>query len=296
MTVTYKNADGLTLTMRQGRPFFLSKLDGTGNLHNLANTFKAPSQDGAFFVDSSLDMRNITIEGSIVAGSPDEAYTLRQQLLRVFTPKLQGTLFYRDRKIGCVVEDVKLAVSSRERMPHFFISLLCPSPFFESVNPVVDELAVWEPLFHFVLEIPPGGIEFGARQPSQIITLINAGDAPTGCEIVFSALGVVENPELLNTETGEYVRINKSLVAGEEVHVFTHFAGKRVVSIYNGVSTNAFASLDVGSTFLQLAVGTNLLRYDTQVGLDLLEVRIITSIHFLGVELCRYMFLTSFAN
>ena len=283
MKLTYTNADGVSITLRQSKPYFLSRMDGTGNLRNQVNTFKAPSQDGAFFVGSAMDMRNITLEGTIVAGSTDEAYGLRQQLLRVFTPKLQGTLQFRNRRISCVVEDVKLVVSTKQRLPGFFISLLCPSPFFEALDAIREELALWQPLFYFPLEIPPEGIELGARQPSQIITLINVGDVPSGCEIVFSALGTVINPELMNVDTGEYVRVLTTMQAGEEIHVFTHFAGKRVVSTLNSSSTNAFSLLDVNSTFLQLAVGTNTLRYDAEDGLELLSVSLYYSALFLGV-------------
>jgi hypothetical protein len=283
MEITFQNADGVSVTFRQSPPFFLSKLDGTGTIQNNNNVFAAPDQDGAFFVGATRDMRNITIEGTIIAGSADEAYIHRRSLLRLFTPKQSGTLFFRNRKIGCVVDDVKLIQSVRERVPNFFISLLCPSPYFEALDAVREELAQWMPLFHFQLEIPASGFEFGMRQPSQIITLINAGDVPTGCEILFRALGTVEGPELRNLDTGEYIRINKTLTSGEEIHVYTHFAGKRVVSKAGGVTTNAFSLLDVGSTFLQLNVGTNLLRYDAAEGLDLLEVAVIYSPCFGGV-------------
>jgi hypothetical protein len=113
--------------------------------------------------------------------------------------------------------------------------------------------------------------------------LINVGDVPSGCEIVFSALGTVTNPELMNLGTSEFVRVLKTMTAGEEIHIFTHFAGKRVVSITGGSNMNAFSLLDVNSTFLQLDVGTNLLRYDALEGLYMLEVSIISSPAYAGV-------------
>jgi hypothetical protein len=171
----------------------------------------------------------------------------------------------------------------RERVPNFLVSLLCPSPYFEALNTVRAELALWQPLFHFQLEIPTEGIELGARQPSKIITLINAGDVPCGGEVVFSALGTVINPELRNLDTGEFIRINKTMAAGEKLRVYTHFAGKRVVSQVGSNITNAFSLLDVASTFIQLSVGTNLLRYDAEEGIDLLEVSVLYAPAFSGV-------------
>jgi hypothetical protein len=284
MDLKYTNSNGIAVILRDRPPYFLTKLDGTGNLRNVVTSFKAPTQDGSFFVGSALDMRDITIEGTIVAGGTDEAYALRQRLLQVFTPKLQGTLQYRSRRIACVVEDVKLIVTTKQRYPTFLVSLLCPSPYFEALYRVREDLALWQPLFEFPLEITGGvGIEMGRRQPSQILTLLNVGDTECGCEIVFSALGAVTNPELLNLLTGAYIRVNTTMEAGEEIHVYTHFASKRVTSVLRGVASNIFYLLDTGSTFLQFAVGANTLRYDAEDGLDLLGVTLYYSPLYLGV-------------
>ncbi|MBM7682688.1 hypothetical protein JOD43_002867 [Pullulanibacillus pueri] len=228
-------------------------------------------------------MRNITIEGTVVADTPDEAYKRRQHFLQIFSPKLLGTLQYRERQISCVVEEAGFSVSNRQRIPNFFVSLLCPSPFFETLNEVREELASWIPLFEFELEIPMTGMEFGMRQPSQIITVENIGDVSCGCEIVFRALGTVSNPELLNIDTGEYIRLLTTMSAGDELRVYTHFAGKRVIQVDGSTVTNAFSLLDTNSVFFQLAAGLNTLRYDASVNMELLEVSIYFRPQFLGV-------------
>jgi hypothetical protein len=151
------------------------------------------------------------------------------------------------------------------------------------LDEIREELASWMPLFEFELEIPGGGMEFGARQPSQIITVDNIGDVSCGCEIVFRALGTVTNPELLNLDTGEYIRLLTTMSAGDELRVYTHFAGKRVVSVNGSTITNAFSLLDTGSVFFQLAAGINTLRYDASANMDLLEVSIYYRPQFLGV-------------
>jgi histidinol phosphatase-like PHP family hydrolase len=283
MELIYKNSDGVSVTLRQLKPFFLTKLDGVGRLRQTINTFHAPEQDGAFYISSTLDMRNITIEGTVLARNIEESFEYRKQLLRIFTPKLRGTLIYRNRQISCIVEEAGFTVGSVTRAPAFFISLLCPSPFFEALEEIRAELASWQENFSFPLEIIPPGIELGIRQPSQIITIDNIGDVASGCEIVFKALGSVENPELMNVDTGEYVKINESMTSGEEIHVFTHFAGKRVTKIIGTTETNAFSLLDVGSTFIQLEAGRNTLRYDAESNMDLLEVSIYYRPYFLGV-------------
>jgi len=71
--------------------------------------------------------------------------------------------------------------------------------------------------------------------------------------------------------------------AGDEIRVYTHFAGKRVVSVDGSTETNAFSLLDTGSTFFQLAAGQNILRYDASVNMELLEVSLYYRPQFLGV-------------
>lgn len=280
MEATYTNQSGESLTLRQSRPFFLTKIDGVGSTRQTVNTFQAPGQDGAFFISSTVDMRNITLEGTIVADTPEAAYEQRKRLLRIFTPKKQGTLLCRGRQIPCVVEEAVLTASNRERAPNFFISLLCPSPYFETVDEIRVELAAWEPRFTFPLQIILPGIELGARQPSQIITVDNIGDVSCGCEMLFKALGTISNPEILNVGTGEYIRILKTMTAGEEVRVYTHFAGKRITLLSGQDEQNAFPLLDTGSTFIQLEPGRNVLRYDASLNMDLLEVSIFYRPHF----------------
>lgn len=212
-----------------------------------------------------------------------ETYDQRRRFLRVFTPKLQGTLVYRNRQIACVVEEAGFTASSRERAPNFFISLLCPSPFFEALDEIREELAMWSPMLFFPLEIPGVGLELGARQPSQIITVDNIGDVACGCHIVFRALGSVTNPELMSLDTGDVLRLNTVMESGEELHVYTHFAGKRVNRVFGTEESNAFSLLDTSSVFLQLEPRRNLLRYNAAENMDLLEVTILYRPKFLGV-------------
>ncbi len=282
MVILYQNATGESVSLRPCAPFFLSKVNGLAAIRQSVNTFGAPEQDGAFFISSTLDMRNITIEGNLVSTGGADLTTLRRQLLRIFTPKQHGTLTYGDRQITCHVEEAGFAQGSSHRAPAFFISLLCPSPYFEAVEAIRTELAAWIGTFSFPLNIPDSGIEFGYRQPSQIIVIDNDGNAACGCEIIFRALGTVTNPSLMNVDTGEFVRLLTSMKAGQEIRVYTHFAAKRVELRDGTTNSNAFSMLDTGSTFLQLNPGKNTMKYDAKANLDLLEVTVIYRPLYIG--------------
>lgn len=69
MELTYLNISGERLVLRQTT--FLTRIEGDGQTKQTINTFQAPGQDGAFYISSTLDMRNITLEGTLAARTTD---------------------------------------------------------------------------------------------------------------------------------------------------------------------------------------------------------------------------------
>ena len=110
---------------------------GEGIGVSFEDAMTAVSRDMQNAVPTNFDLNYRGLSGQ---GSAD-AYARRQLFLKIFSPKLNGTLVYRDRQIACVVEEAGFAVSTRQRIPNFFVSLLCPSPFFETLDEVREELA-----------------------------------------------------------------------------------------------------------------------------------------------------------
>lgn len=283
MEIKYTNEADESITLRQRRPFFIENIDGTGAVKHIISTFKAPNQDGGVFISGSLDMRNITIEGRILANSIDDAYDYRKTLLDVFNPKHKGQLIFKDLSIPCIVEEAPVFKADSHRTPAFFISLLCSSPYFETVEEISKLLAGWHPNFGFELEIPiEEGIEMGFREESLIIPVENVGSVPCGATFEFIAQGIVEDPMIIDVVTGKFIKFNRVMQPGEIVVISTHFANKKVLSSLGG-GTNAFSSLDEDSTFLELDVGTNLLRYDAKTNLNNLEVNVYFKPQYLGV-------------
>jgi len=132
-------------------------------------------------------------------------------------------------------------------------------------------------------ELSKTGIIMGLREPSLIVNALNTGNVESGMIIEFKALGTLTNPSILNVETQEFFKVNKSMVAGEIITVNTNVGAKKVIDNLNGVETNILNLIDLDSTFLQLGVGDNLLRYDADTNLDNLEVNIYYNPFYLGV-------------
>lgn len=284
----YINNNNKSIELGNAAPFLVTTIDGLGSPQNEIYTQKSPYQDGVTATHSSLGPRNIVIEGKIIDSNRENRQAYRYKLLSIFNPKLDGKLIIdlgsAQRQIDCKVEQAPyFSSNSEQNYQNFSISLLAPNPYWQDINTIKEEVAIWRGAFEFPLEIVEEGIEMGYREPSLIVNIFNKGDVACGMKILFKALATVVNPSLFNVNTREYFKINKTMQAGEVLTVTTHFQNKRVELNANGVVSNAFNWIDLDSTFLQLEVGDNLFRYDADGGLDNLEVSIYYTPQYLGV-------------
>lgn len=284
----YLNSKNKSIELGNSAPILITSVDGLGSPQNEIYTQKSPYQDGVTATHSSLGPRNIVIEGKIIDSNRENRQIYRNTLLSVFNPKLDGKLIIdlgsAQRQIDCKVEQAPyFSSNSEQNYQNFSISLLAPNPYWQDVQNIKEEVAIWRGSFEFPLELVEECIEMGYREPSLIVNVLNKGDVKCGMKIQFKALATVENPSLFNVNTREYFKINRTMEAGEVITVTTHFQKKRVELNKNGVVSNAFNWIDFQSTFLQLDVGDNLLRYDASSGLDNLEVSIYHTPMYLGV-------------
>jgi Phage tail protein len=290
--IVFTNSRGQSIEFGRDDPYILSAIDGLGDVAARNTTQKSSNQDGTTLVDSSLEERFITLKISMFATTLTQLSIERQKISSVFNPKLGEGLFqyiYGDeiKIINAASEHVPIFPSGKDnRLGNYqlvAITLCCPNPYFRNVADKKTEIAYWEPLFSFPLEIESDGIEMGVRSPSLIVNVLNDGHVDTGMIIQFKALGTVVKPSLVNVNTGEYFKINRTLTAGEVITVNTNRGKKRIESDINGVKTNIFNKIVLGSKFLQLDIGDNLFRYDAEEYLEALEVNIYHSPQFVGV-------------
>ncbi|AUN05159.1 phage tail protein [Clostridium botulinum] len=254
-------------------------------LKNTIYSSKGMGQDGSTCVGSTLDDRNIVIQGAIT----ENKELNREKLLSIINPKLKSKLIYTDGNIKKYVEcKVETApVIPKENNPKFQMSFLCNNPYWKDYIDSKVNIALWKGDFHFPLVIPVNkGITMGHREPSLIVNVLNNGQIETGMIIEFFARGTLKNPSLFNVNTREFIKINKGMVAGEKFIINTNYSKKKILQKLNGVTTDILNYLDIvggGDTFLQLDVGDNLFRYNADSNLDNLEVNIYFSPQYLGV-------------
>lgn len=281
----YENEKGQQIEFSICSTFFIQNIDGISGLKNIIYSNKGMNQDGSSCTGSTLDNRNIVIQGAIT----EDKEINRDKLLSIINPKLNGKLVYANENIkkyvDCVVETAPII--NPDNNPKFYISLLSNNPFWKDYVDSKINIALWKGDFHFPLVIPKTtGIIMGHREPSLIVNVNNTGQVKTGMIIEFFARGTLKNPSLFNVDTREFIKINKSMVAGEKIIINTNYGKKKILQELNGVKIDILNYLDIiggGDTFLQLDRGDNLFRYDADEKLDNLEVNIYFSPQYLGV-------------
>lgn len=266
-----------------------------GVVESTRHSYKYVNQIGVYVTGSSLETRKVTIIGWIIADT-ERMMTQRKGVLnRFFNPQQTVDLFYKTYVLRFLPDNsVRYSVVTAENnevMCKFQITGFCPDPLFAEQVEKKIVAANTKAMFHFPLIIkpqpnPPGGIVFGLRQPSLIVGIANLGSVEVGMKIIFRAKGSLDSPSLINVNTQQYFRVNKTMVAGEEIEVNTIIGKKKIVGKVNGITSNYFKYRDLNSTWLQLAVGDNLFRYDAVENIDNLEVYVYFSNKYLEVQEC----------
>jgi hypothetical protein len=259
--ITFINSRGDTIVIGYHHPFFLSKIEGLGDVDLDIQTQKAPYQDGSTYTGATLSERHIPIEVAIL----EDLQANRQILSKIFNPKLgEGLLIYENdlvrREIKAIPEHVPKFPDVRPRITQkTIIDLFCPSPYWLTEEKV-DQLVVWDGGLEFPLQMPT---EFAKQSESKAKILLNEGDVATPIFIVFH--GPATAPiKIINKTTGEFIEVNQSLMVGERLEINTAFGQKRVNKVLaNGNVMNAFHNISLDSIFFQLEHGNNLIDYSS---------------------------------
>lgn len=263
-------------------PFFLVSCDGVTSVSNNVVLSENTMIDGSTYQGSTTTRRNIVITAQM-----DGNYRENRDLLyKAFKPKSTGTFSYIEddeiRVIDYKVESVE--VGEKGVVRNIVISLICPDPFFKALEDTVIEMAAWESLFEFEHEFLDEGEAF-AERAAEIIKEIENDSAATniGVTITFEAEGNVLNPAIYHIESGDFVKINTSMNAGDVIIITTETNNKSVYQIIDGVKTEINERLDEDSEFMQLSHGKNTLKYDADSGIDYLNVTVSYRFRYLGV-------------
>jgi len=280
LKITNSRDDSITF----GRHFFLTEDFQISGLKANVNTSTFTS-DGAHYQSTVLNVREIDIPYYIKRDG-NEAWWIeekRHEMYTVCNPKHNPIRLDFTTKAGhefYLYANAEMAPVYNHGFEHDnkkwlkgLLQFVATDPFIYEKDDYYAEIGLWIPNFEFILEIPEGvGIEMGYRTPSTMINVENTGQEATGMIIRFKATATVKNPSLINVNTYEMLKLNTTMLPGDEIFINTNRGKRSIILSRNNVQTNVFNVLDLSSTFLQIEARDNLFRYEAEENIDFLEV------------------------
>ena len=282
------------------RSYVLTSVD-YGAVSATHSTAKGANQVGERMMNATLDTRDIEIVGFIRSHAPvdippeeraeyfaKDMKAKKAALYQMCEPRHEFEILPDDTlSLRCyATSTVRFAPSkliNNTRFAQFVIDATSYDPLFADAVARYRKIAEWLPNFVWPLIIPIEGFTFADRTDSFITTLQNDGDVETGLLIHFTASSTVENPTLTNVATGEFIKLNRTIAAGETVIVNTNY-GAEGVAVYDGYTmSDAINDLDLDSTFLQAPVGTAEFHYAAHSNVNAMSVTIYYHQRYLGV-------------
>lgn len=301
----------ITFTWNTFTPFHLVEIEGIYGIESNVVTSENTTIDGSTYQGATAKERHIDLIVEM-----DSNYSANRSLLyRCFPIKRTGTMEYveygESKVIEYEVESITPGTTTGV-VRDYTISLRCTDPYFKDPADTEIIMASWVNDFFFPAEFPEEGIEFGHRETNLVKTIENDSGADNiGITVIFKADGVVKNPAIYHTESGEHTKVGYEgndfiLQSGQYVVISTHTGKKDIFLIDNATqeeieeNRNRYGMidwekvvekyghdineyLDEDGDFIQLQDGTNTLTYSAEAGIDYLSVSIYYRISYLGV-------------
>lgn len=261
-----------------------------GTVKGTHHSYSYLNQVGVYIDSTTLGDRTVSISGWVIGDTYEELLLNKKVLNHLVNPMHSIDVIYKDRYKLTFKPDysVQYSVSYEENnevLCKFLIQGTCPDPTFTTKERQTALVSSIVPKFHFPLVIPKDkGIIMGLRKQSLVATLNNEGDINTGLLITISCTGEVTNPTIQNLSTQEFIKINKELTTGEQIIISTSSGEKYIKGILKGVESNYFKYMDFDSSWIQLKVGENTLKYTAEEGANNLEVLISFLPRYLEVQ------------
>lgn len=260
----FTNSRGESIALTNSAPFLLQKVEGLGSPQAKAITSRGVGQDGETYHDSRMEPRDIRIEAVILAKENISMFELRRTLNRVFNPKIgEGILEYENdygkwdikaTSVQAPVEGEKFSSSQG-----FMLNLRAHNPYWRGIYTKSEEIAVWLGGLRFPLRLPT---RFAVKSEPRM-NIINEGDIKAPVEIII--VGPATVPKITNRNTGEFIKVNRTLLPSDRLYITTEYGNKRAIIKDNeGTETNVLNWIDLGSSMdFGLEAGDNIIEFNS---------------------------------
>lgn len=278
--LVYQNDIGtVEFSLRSG--VIIEQLSSFGAQNTTFETTQSNREIGEKLEHQRVNPKTIAIRGTLLG--PCDA--MREQMTHVIAPLSEGKLIFNDTYELTVHVKTSPDIERYAANAKFSFSLYAPYPYWLKREKSKTTLVGLKALFSFPWNISdPNPFAFSEYVEVGYVTVRNDGEAPAYWTVTFSALDELTNPRIYNMETGEYVKILKTMNNGEQITVSTEGDELTVICTgADGVETDGFKYLDIESEPFKLAVGDNFIKTDAETNTIALRASISFHSAFVGV-------------
>lgn len=270
------NADGGEIVFEYDHGYLINKPVGIDTVSCKLNEAQGIDQTGTTVQSVNVQSRPVTVSGILVGEFQAEN---KDALLSVVRPDLDGR-FYADDYYLDVRPTATPTIEARPVFAAFQFSLTAPYPYWQKDSSAKATLSGVSYGFKFPWN-QSRKYRFGTVVTAQFINVKNGGQVPVPYTLTFAALNEVKKPQILDAASGKFIRLNKSLAAGERVVIEITHDRTYVTSSVDGECRGA---LELTSSLYRLAVGDNVLKPTADEGLDNLQVSIDFAEEIVGIS------------
>jgi len=185
-------------------------------------------------------------------------------------PKQSVTLYFKTNNRDVFIIGYVESVDGNlyEQNQSLIVSVICNNPFFRDVTDSRVTFASVIDLFEFPFAIEETGIPFSDATATIEKTLINKGEDYAGIIIELEATDKVVEPTVHNKTTRESISLKVEMKAGDKITINTNRGQLSAVLQRDGIKTNIINKIYLGSKWIKLRPGDNLLTYECVYGLE----------------------------
>lgn len=267
--------DGNRWDMSSDHDIAITRIAGITPIGGVIYTTPLSAGDGDTVNNKRVEKRNI-----VFTLKPQcSAEKFRLKVYQYFMLKQDVTLYFktnaRDVFINGCVESVD--GDPYEQNQSLVVSVICHFPYFRDVTDSRITFASIVDMFEFPFAIEEEGIPFSDATAIVEKSLINAGEDYAGMIIELEATGKVVEPTIYNKTTREKFSLKFEMQSGDKITINTNKGQLSVTLLRSGIETNIMNKVYIGSKWIKLKPGDNLITYETAYGLDNLYVTLQTN-------------------
>lgn len=244
--------------------------------------------DGLSGVDVTLktaqgvNQQGVTVEGQSVEGISHEVIAdfwgpEGERQANLFLQKLpfftSGTAYFGDKYFSRFVLQKTPYTVQLHPYPRLDFMLYRPKPYWYSLESQNAVMGGFIPRFQF--PVCYDSHRYSEWRQSYFLNVRNPGALPVPFTAKLRSSGIVVNPAIRNSVTGEHIGFDTTLNKGDVLEIYRTTTDRLAVKLISGgVETNAFALLDEDSDLMELHPGDNVLTADAASGREGLQASI----------------------